>query len=397
MEWVLWCVALGLVAVPAVPVLVFAAECLSGSLPRHSQGAPTHGFRLPVAVLVPAHDEERGITRTLALIRAQMRSGDRLLVVADNCSDRTAELARAAGAEVIERRNADQRGKGYALDYGLQHLRQAPCPVVVFVDADCELVAGSLDALARSIAASGRPVQSLNLMTARDRAGTINGGVAEFAFRVKNLVRPRGLARFGLPCQLMGTGMALPWEVVGEASFANGHLAEDMKLGLELAGAGHAPLFCETACVLSAFPESDVGADGQRSRWENGHLKLMSASLPALFTRQVARSPAAIAMTLDVLVPPLTLLAFVQFAALVAGLAAAWAGLGLAPLVVAGAATALLLAGTAAAWRAEGRDIVPPAALLRIPLYMLAKAWIYPRALFGQVEQAWVRAERNRA
>ena len=68
--------------------------------------------------------------------------------------------------------------------------------------------------------------------------------VREFAWRVKNWVRPLGLSSLGLPCQLMGTGMAFPWEVIADARLATGSLAEDLKLGLELAANGHPPVFC---------------------------------------------------------------------------------------------------------------------------------------------------------
>jgi hypothetical protein len=76
------------------------------------------------------------------------------------------------------------------------------------VDADC--VAGAIEALARSSAASGRPAQARYLM----RTGSGGASLSAFAFLVKNGVRPTGLHRLGLPCQLMGTGMAFPWSLL---------------------------------------------------------------------------------------------------------------------------------------------------------------------------------------
>lgn len=63
-------------------------------------------------------------------------------MVADNCTDDTARLASAAGAEVIERHDALLRGKGYALDFGVRHLAQQPPDVVIVVDADCQVAEG---------------------------------------------------------------------------------------------------------------------------------------------------------------------------------------------------------------------------------------------------------------
>ena len=77
-------------------------------------------------VLVPAHDEETGLPITLAELRTQLAAGDRVLVIADNCTDGTARVARAAGADVLERTDAHRRGKGYALAAGVQALAAAP-------------------------------------------------------------------------------------------------------------------------------------------------------------------------------------------------------------------------------------------------------------------------------
>ena len=108
----------------AISVTVFFLEIVAAtSLSRWRRPYRTDvGVRPPVAVLVPAHNESSGLLPTLANIQSQLLPGDRLLVVADNCSDDTAALARAAGAEVVERNDPTRRGKGYALDWGVQHL-----------------------------------------------------------------------------------------------------------------------------------------------------------------------------------------------------------------------------------------------------------------------------------
>ena len=113
--------------------------------------------------------------------------------------------------------------------------------------------------------------------------------IAQFAWLVRNEVRPRGLARVGLPCQLMGSGMAFPWHMVAGGRLASGHLVEDLKLGLELAQAGSAPLFCPDALVSSVFPASAAGVASQRRRWEHGHLSVLCAQGPRLLLRALAR------------------------------------------------------------------------------------------------------------
>ncbi|MFX5714032.1 glycosyltransferase, partial [Acinetobacter baumannii] len=83
----------------AIPVTVLLVQVLAARFarPRSTVLSP---LRPRIAVLVPAHNEAGGIAEVIAGIRAQLAQGDRVLVVADNCSDDTAAIARAAGAEV---------------------------------------------------------------------------------------------------------------------------------------------------------------------------------------------------------------------------------------------------------------------------------------------------------
>ena len=133
----------------------------------------------------------------------------------------------------------------------------------------------------------------------------VEPGVAA-AGRVKNWVRPLGLMALKLPCQLMGTGMAFPWDVVRSADLASGRIVEDLKLGLDLALSGSPPLFCPSAVVTSEFSVSVKGADAQRERWEYGHINLILTLAPRLLYLAILRGNLGLlALTLDMAVPPL--------------------------------------------------------------------------------------------
>lgn len=388
---ILLSIALVAIAVPMLVLLLqacFAASLRSAPLPD--------GKRPRIAVLVPAHDEAAGIAATVTLIRSQLHeeAGDRVVVVADNCSDNTASLAAAAGAHVLERHDNVRRGKGYALDHGVRHLMQDPPDALVFIDADCIVLPGSIERLARTALSAQRPVQALDLMRA-PRGASLKIRIAEFAWVVKNRVRPSGFHRLGLPCQLMGTGMAFPWELISQAKLANGHIAEDMKLGIEMAKAGKAALFCPEACVVSYFPVGDDAARAQRTRWEHGHLgMIVGEGLPLLRDGIVRRDRMVIALALDMCVPPVALLTLIVGAAFVAMAAVALFTAAHLPFVIATAILAGLACAVWLSWWRFGRGIVSFGDLLSAVGYAFWKVPLYMKFLFSrQVE--WVRAKRD--
>jgi cellulose synthase/poly-beta-1,6-N-acetylglucosamine synthase-like glycosyltransferase len=122
-----------------VPAGVLLLQMLS-AWPMRTAAADVAGLlpspRPRLAVLMPAHNESAGIVPAIEAVNEQLQPGDRLLVVADNCSDDTARVAAAAGAQVAERTDPQCRGKGYALDFGVRRLEADPPEVVVIIDAD---------------------------------------------------------------------------------------------------------------------------------------------------------------------------------------------------------------------------------------------------------------------
>jgi len=382
--------------IAAVPVAVLLVEVVAAVAPSQKTASQQWGGpRARVAVLVPAHNEGTGVGKTIEGIATQLSVGDRLLVVADNCTDNTAAVAAAAGAEVIQRHDPTKVGKGYALDWGLAHLSADPPDVVIVVDADCSLDAGAITALASACVATGRPAQALDLMIAPDHSAA-DHRVAEFAWRVKNWARPLGLRRLGLPCQLMGTGMAFPWSAVRAVELATGHIVEDLRLGLDLALAGKPAVFCPSAVVTSHFPVAVSAATTQRERWEYGHISMISLAPRLLWLAAMRRKGGLAVLVLDMVVPPLALLALILTATLMLTGAAAvllgsYVGLTLAVIDLMGFLLVLLLA-----WLRWGRDLLPAAALRSIGLYLLAKLALYHRLLRNGAITTWVRTARTK-
>jgi cellulose synthase/poly-beta-1,6-N-acetylglucosamine synthase-like glycosyltransferase len=381
----------------AIPSLIFFLECTAAiALPRRKPTLiATDNARPRVAVLVPAHNESAAVLPTIEDIKVQLRDGDRLLVVADNCSDDTAAIAAAAGAEVIARNDLSRIGKGYALDFGFRHLSRDPPEVVIVIDADCRLADKTIDHLAITCSKSRRPAQALDLMIA-PADSSINLKFGEFAWRVKNWVRPLGLSHLSLPCQLMGTGMAFPWQVIRSADLASGWIVEDLKFGLDLALAGAPPIFCPSAAVTSSFPTSAKSADNQRQRWEHGHIHLILTMAPRfLYLAITRRNLNLLVLTLDMAVPPLALLGLLITALFIAAAVAHFFGLSPAALIVSTISLVLFAATVLACWLKFGRDLLRSKEILTIAPYILNKIRLYCGLLFRGRVSHWIRTDRN--
>jgi cellulose synthase/poly-beta-1,6-N-acetylglucosamine synthase-like glycosyltransferase len=236
-------------------------------------------------------------------------------------------------------------------------------------------------------------VQALYLMSAPDQSA-LNHAIAEFAWRIKNDLRPCGLAALGLPCQLVGSGMAFPRKAFAAVKVASGHLTEDLDLGLQLARAGYAPLFCPGAVVRSVFPLRETDIATQRQRWEHGHLSvLVRRVLPSVWAAVRDRDWRLLALGLDAGVPPLVLLAVLTTAVCLASLLGWLAGAGKVALIVSLIGPGLLGVALVLAWIACGRDLLTGPALSSLAPYLKMKVGIYARAFAAN--KTWTRTGRG--
>jgi cellulose synthase/poly-beta-1,6-N-acetylglucosamine synthase-like glycosyltransferase len=378
-----------------VPALVLAIEVAAAALPPRRERLAPSGPRPRVDVLVPAHDEASCIEATVAALTRQLAPGDRVIVIADNCRDQTAALALRAGACVLERRNPEHFGKGYALAAGVEFAQADPPSVALVIDADTRPGEGLVATLAALAHASNRPVQAAYTLEP-PRDAWLGARISAFAFRLRNRVRLRGIARLGLPCPLTGSGMAIPWQQLRAAALAHGRTAEDLALGAELALAGAPPLFCDAASVVGSLPERSADAQAQRRRWEHGHLAVARDMAPALLRAAIVqRQPALAALALDLCVPPLSLWCLLWLAAAVPALGLALLGAHVAPALMLALAAALVGGAIALAWQRFARDLLPPAAWREAPGYWLAKLPSHLDFLRRR-DDRWRASERRR-
>lgn len=373
-------------------VEVLVASLLGSADLESASLQPKDAKRL--TIIIPAHNEEGVLSHTLASLQPQISASTQVIVIADNCTDATAAVARAAGAAVLERDDSHRRGKGYALDCGLQALSANPPDVVIVVDADCLVLPGAIAHLSSQALNSGQPAQAVYLMEQPSEPSP-KDQVSAFAFKVKNQVRPLGLTRLGCPCPLTGSGMAFPWAAIATVDLASGHIVEDMKLGLDLVIAGYPTKLCPAAQVRGQLPTTDVARSSQRTRWEHGHLQVLQQYVPRLLGEALRQRRWKLAlMALDLAIPPLSLLLLLWLGVVAIAVAwgyfsAMWVPAGL--LIIGGVG---LLAAILMAWVRFGRELLSLQQLLRFPLYILWKIPLYTRFLLKPQSQ-WVRTHRD--
>jgi cellulose synthase/poly-beta-1,6-N-acetylglucosamine synthase-like glycosyltransferase len=376
-----------------IPCLIFFLECLAAFLFSKSQ-VETFGCDRPkTTILVPAHNEAEQIKEVLEVVLKQITERDRVIVIADNCHDNTAELARATGVTVLERENLIERGKGYALDYAMKYIQADPPEVMVVLDGDCIIEPDTIKRITCKAIATGRPVQATYLMEQPEEP-SLKDNVSIFSLKVKNLVRLLGLNRLGWHCLLTGSGMAFPWALISQVSLAGSKTTDDMQLTVDLALAGSTPVFCEDALVVGRLMK-DQDAQSQRSRWEHGHLEMILVEVPRLLKEFTTTGRfAALAMALDIAIPPLSLLVMAWMVSMVVAALAIIGGVSFTPAIIVTVAGVFLITGVFLAWVKFGRSDLPLKNLIAIPFYILSKISIYFKFLV-KPQSRWLKTERD--
>jgi cellulose synthase/poly-beta-1,6-N-acetylglucosamine synthase-like glycosyltransferase len=277
---------------------------LSGRL----KGPSTSSQNLRFDVIIPAHNEAASIERTIAsLLRVSWpRDRFRVIAVADNCTDDTARIAKAAGADVLIRHDKEKRGKGYALRYAFNSSRAEQwADAVVVVDADAEVSRNLLDAFAVRLEAGVQAVQAhygvRNPMVSwRTRLITIAKG----SFHI---VRSRARERLGLSSGIRGNGWCVTHELLQQVPYRAFSLTEDVEYGIAIGLAGHRVAFAEEAEANADMASGENTARQQRQRWERGRLHLIrSKALDLLVVAVKQRSATCLDLCLDLLILPLS-------------------------------------------------------------------------------------------
>ena len=347
----------------------------------YRQPKPAQGNTVRFLVLVPAHNEEQVIHRGLASIMSDCRATDQVLVVADRCTDRTADIARAYGARVLERGPEEVPGRAAARQAGLEYARTLHWDAVVMLDADSVIDSGFFAACEQAL---GSGLSAVQARSESKRGRTLATEASLAAFTLQGITIPRGRSRLGLSVRLRGTGMAIRRELVYSQQF-RAPASEDLFFTLDLLLDGARCGHVDSARLRSLGASTWGTFGGQKVRYEAGRMAAAREFVPRLIRRAIAQRDAACLEAAWFLVSPpfavgaLSLLVAVGLAVLAAAwLVAAVFGEAFGLLVVA------LLTGLIQA-RATARTWL---ALCVAPWYLVWKSVVQLRALASVVRRS---------
>ncbi|HNJ40456.1 MAG TPA: glycosyltransferase family 2 protein [Acidobacteriota bacterium] len=351
-----------------------------------NQETPTTSL-LKLGVVIPAHNEAGGIAACVKSVLACQAAGVDLqvVVIADNCTDMTAQFAKEAGARVIVRMDQANRGKGFALDVAFGRLLREGIEAFVVIDADTEVEPNFITEMAHAFQQGADAVQCRYLVN--NAQFTFRTRLMNVALLAFNVLRPLGRNAIGCSAGIFGNGFGLSATTLCEVPYSARSVVEDLEYHLKLVKAGKQVRFLNSTTVRAEMPAGGRAAQTQRSRWEGGRIRMMLDFAPSLI-RDIARGERRlIEPLLDLLLLPLAFHVVLL------------ASLMLVPnpflKIYAASSLALVLFHVlSAVWVGEGtkNDVL---ALLGAPLYILWKMTMVRSVVRSSRKKAeWVRTER---
>jgi cellulose synthase/poly-beta-1,6-N-acetylglucosamine synthase-like glycosyltransferase len=376
---------------------------------------PNHRF----LILIPAHNEEQLLPRLLSNLAGlnYPTSLYQVHVVADNCTDRTAALAREMGVTVHERTDATNRGKGAALQWLLGRIWEAQLPrqqrhdAVVILDADSYVSSNFLQVIDAQMARGQRVIQAYYAVDAPEKTWSV--GLRYAAFAVLHYLRPLGRMVLGGSAGLKGNGMVFAADVMRDHQWSAA-LTEDIEFHMALLFDGERVDFAPDATVWAEMPASLTQSDSQHTRWESGRVdmarryvpRLLRAAWQALRRGQIRQAYVFVDAALEHIIPPLAIFTALIVLCVLANVVlyllerftpisslTYLSDLNMISVVVLVLGLAIYLLGglrlAHAPWSAYR-------SLLAAPLYIGWKSRQYLSIAFSKSRPTWIRTTRNR-
>lgn len=352
------------------------------------------------AIVVPAHNEETSVEETIRSILEieYPRSHFDVVVIADNCTDRTAEIARELSAKVFERTNTNQRGKGYALSWCFDIIlgSEYSYDAIAVIDADSTASTNFLIVLNQYLNMGSLAIQVSDMV--KPQPGNWSSEITRLGFTLYNHVRPLGRKVIRCSAGIRGNGMCFSSKTLRDIPWNTYSLNEDLEYGLLLLLKGVNVDFAPETNVLATMPTHASNAVSQRSRWEKGRFPVIKKySTKLLFGALSKFSYKLFDAFIDLVTP-----AFVNlfgFALLMFCLNGLFLSFSLYSsklfLFLWGIILSLGLIHVTVGLFVAGADRKLLKAFFYIPKYALWKLMVYSRIISRQSQNEWIRTMRE--
>jgi 1,2-diacylglycerol 3-beta-glucosyltransferase len=353
------------------------------------------------AIAIPAHDEARVLPATLAQLRRQDYPIDLfdVHVVADHCSDSTAEVARRSGAAVHERYGPPKGRKAYALKWLLDRLldEHPGYDAVAVFDADSQVASNFLQIMDGHLRTGAQVLQGQHIVS--NPGDSMLAAIAAVDMRLNNRLRNQSRRNLGSSCRLMGDAMVFDAQVLRTLGWQGESLTEDREYGYQLMLNGFRVQYVPEAQSYGQAAGGWRQALPQRLRWYQGIAAMQRRLAGRLLSGALrARSAALFDGAIELLMPSYSFL-----------LAASALNLGLVLALEAtapGAKTLLSFAGSVlllAAWTSypviglliDRAPLWAFRALLIGPPYLIWRLWLSVLARTRGDRIDWVRTQRR--
>lgn len=351
------------------------------------------------AIVVPAHNEGKIIAKTIYSLSGLIypKKNFEVFVVADNCTDNTAQVSRSLGTTVLERTNKDKTGKGYALRWAFDKIlaKNDAFDAIIVVDADSLISGNYLEVMNYYLEQGSRVIQSSDLVLPNPGNWSIEA--TRIGFLLYNYVKPLGRKVLNFNMGLRGNGMCFSSEVLKEVPWKAWSLIEDVEYGLILQLNGEKIDFAPEATVLAQMPIEAKNAESQRSRWEIGRYEIIKNYTTKFLTKSIKkRSATYFDVFLDLITPPFVNMMLLVMAILsIAVLLWFFGLLSLVSVLLWGLLLIIGITYFLVGLYVSDADKNMYKSLLRVPHFILWKVKLYLSVFRKGSTKVWVRTKRD--
>lgn len=351
------------------------------------------------ALVVPAHNEEKIISKTIYSLSGLIypKNCYDIFVIADNCTDNTANLARSLGANVLERTHKKNKGKGYALRWAFDQILgyDDAYDAIIVVDADSLISGNYLQVMNYYLDKGSRVIQSSDLVLPEPGNWSIEA--TRIGFLLHNYVKPLGRKVLNFNMGLRGNGMCFSADVLKEVPWKAWSLTEDLEYGLILMLKGIKIDFAPEATVFAQMPVEAKNAESQRSRWELGRLQIIKMYTMKFLGKSIRkRSASLFDVFIDLITPPFVNMMLLVMISLAAVLGLWFMGFVATYHLILWVLLAFIgIAYFFTGMYVAGADKNLYKSLLHLPVYIFWKIKVYVNAFRKGKEVDWIRTERD--